>query len=121
MLRLAETRDEISVVSDQIGTPTNSVDLADAILNILPKIKNKTVQVFHYTNKGVCSWFDFAKAIFEIKGIVIKLNPIETSKYPTPGERPSYSVLNKNLIKLTYGIKIPHWRDTLIESFKANN
>ena len=74
MLRLAETRDEISVVADQIGTPTNAADLAEAILNILPQIKNETVELFHYSNEGVCSWYDFAKAIFDIKAIAIKVN-----------------------------------------------
>ena len=82
MLRLAETRDEISVVADQIGSPTNAADLAEAILNILPQISNETVELFHYSNEGVCSWYDFAKAIFEIKEISIKVNPIE--KYSIP-------------------------------------
>ena len=84
MLRLAETRDEISVVSDQIGSPTNAADLANTILNILPKINNQTVEVFHYSNLGVASWYDFAKAIFEITNITIKVNAIETIQYPTP-------------------------------------
>ena len=111
MLRLAETRDEISVVSDQIGSPTNAADLAETILIILPKIRNETIEVFHYSNEGVCSWYDFAHAIFDVKGISIKLDTIESSDYPTPAKRPFYSVLNKEKIKNTYGIKIPHWRD----------
>ena len=110
MLRLAETRDEISVVSDQVGTPTNAADLAEAILIILPKIRNETIEVFHYSNEGVCSWYDFAHAIFAVKGISIKLDTIESSDFPTHAKRPFYSVLNKEKIKKIYGIKIPYWR-----------
>ena len=118
MLRLAETRDEISVVSDQIGSPTNAADLAKAILTILPKIKNKTVEVFHYSNEGVFSWYDFAKAIFEIKNINIEVNSIESRQYPTPAKRPFYSVLNKNLIKEAYRIENPYWKDSLVSCLK---
>jgi len=113
MLRLAETRDEISVVVDQIGSPTNATDLAEAILNILPQINNENVGLFHYSNGGVCSWYDFAKAIFEIKGLAIKVKPIESKQYPTPAERPIYSVLDKTKIKKRYQIEIPEWRDSL--------
>ena len=121
MLRLAETRDEISVVADQIGTPTNAADLAEAILNILPQIKNETVELFHYSNEGVCSWYDFAKAIFEIDGLTIKANPIESAQYPTPAERPFYSVLNKKKIKEKYKIKVPYWKDALIKCMEIIN
>ena len=113
MLRLAKTRDEISVVADQIGTPTNAADLADAILTILPKISNETVEVFHYSNEGVCSWYDFAKAIFEIKQISIKVNPIESSQYPTPAERPFYSVMHKSKIQREYNIEVAYWKNSL--------
>jgi dTDP-4-dehydrorhamnose reductase len=113
MLRLAETKDEISVVADQIGTPTNAADLAEAILTILPKINNEAVEMFHYSNEGVCSWYDFAKAIFEVEGLPIKVNPIESSKYPTLAYRPFYSVLNKYNIKNWLQIEIPYWRDSL--------
>ncbi|MDB9783260.1 dTDP-4-dehydrorhamnose reductase [Winogradskyella sp.] len=118
MLRLAESRDEISVVVDQIGSPTNAADLAEAILNILPQVSNETVQLFHYSNEGVCSWYDFAKAIFEIKEISIKVNPIESTQYPTPAERPYYSVLNKSKIKEVYGIEIPYWKKSLFNCLK---
>ena len=111
MLRLAETRDEISVVADQIGSPTNAADLAEAILNILPQVSNETVELFHYSNEGVCSWYDFAKAIFEIKKFYY--TPIRSTQYPTPAERPYYSVLNKSKIKEVYGIEIPYWTDSL--------
>jgi dTDP-4-dehydrorhamnose reductase len=109
MLRLAENRDEISVVSDQIGSPTNAADLAKAILTILPKINNDTVEVFHFSNEGVSSWYDFAKAIFEIKEISIKVNPIESWQYPTLAKRPMYSLLNKEKIKSKFNITIPQW------------
>ena len=115
MLRLAETRDEISVVVDQIGSPTNAADLAKVILTVLPQIKNETVELFHYSNEGVCSWYDLANAIFEIKGQVIKVIPIDSNQYPTPAERPFYSVLNKSRIKQLYNTKIPHWRKSLIK------
>lgn len=113
MLHLAKERDEISVVSDQIGSPTNAADLAQAILTILPKINNKNVELFHYSNEGVCSWFDFANAIFMLSHLEIKVNPIATHKYPTPAKRPHYSVLSKNKIKEAYQIEIPFWKDSL--------
>ena len=120
MLRLAETRDEISVVADQKGTPTNAADLAEAILNILPQICNETVELFHYSNEGVCSWYDFAKAIFEIKVLAIKVKPIESKQYPTPAARPFYTVLNKSKIKRDSQIQIPDWRGSLRKYFKTN-
>ena len=116
MLRLAETNDEISVVSDQIGSPTNASDLAEAILTILLKISDDNVEVFHYSNQGVCSWYDFAKAIFEIKGIPIRVNPIESKNYPTPAKRPFYSVLNKSRIQKKYNIEINYWKKSLVKN-----
>ena len=113
MLRIAKERDEINVVADQIGTPTNAADLAQAIITILPKIKNEEVELYHYSNEGVCSWYDFAKAIFKIKGLTIQVYPIETSQYPTPAKRPFYAVLNKGSIKERYNITIPYWKDSL--------
>lgn len=114
MLRLAETRDEISVVADQIGSPTNAADLALTILGILPKLENNEVDLYHYSNEGVCSWYDLANAIFEIKGQDIKVIPIGSIQYPTPAERPFYTVLDKSRIKQLYNTKIPHWRKSLI-------
>ena len=114
MLRLAETKDEISVVADQIGSPTNAADLAEAILTILPKISNETVEVFHYSNEGVCSWYDFANAIFDIADINVKVNTIETYQYPTAAKRPYYSLLNKSKIKIKFQIEIPNWKDSLV-------
>lgn len=113
MIRLAETRDEISVVADQIGSPTNAADLAKAILTILPKISNETLELLHYSNEGVCSWYDFAKAIFEIKEVPVKVNSIKSSDYQTLAFRPFYSVLDKKKIKNIYGVIIPNWRESL--------
>jgi len=112
MLRLAETRDEISVVSDQIGTPTYAGDLADVILKLISS-KNTNFGLYHYSNEGVVSWYDFAKAIFEVSAIEIKLNPIKTEAYPTPAKRPAYSVMDKIKIKSALKIEIPFWKDNI--------
>ena len=112
MLRLAETRDEISVVSDQLGTPTYAGDLAEVILKIV-SLKNTNFGLYHYSNEGVTSWYDFAKAIFEVSAIEIKLNPIITVDYPTPAKRPAYSVMDKTKIKTTLGIQAPFWSESL--------
>lgn len=117
MLKLAETKDEINVVADQIGTPTYAGDLARAIHHIL-RHEKWTPGIYHFTDEGVASWYDFAKAIFEISGIDIRVNPIPTSAYPTPAKRPLYSVLSKAKIKNTYGLEIPYWRDSLARMLK---
>lgn len=113
MIRLGSERNELNVVADQIGNPTNAADLAKAILTILPKINNENVELFHYSNEGVCSWYDFAKSIFELTDSKITLNPIDSEHYPTPAKRPYYSVLSKNKIKEDYQIEIPYWRTSL--------
>ena len=113
MLRLANERTELGVIVDQIGTPTYARDLAKVLLEIIPKLNNENLEVYHFSNKGVSSWYDFAKAIFDIKAIDIKLNAIETSQYPTAAKRPFYSVLNKNKIENRFQIDIPNWRDSL--------
>lgn len=112
MLDLAETRPEINVVADQIGTPTYAGDLASAIHTII-KHEKWIPGIYHFTDEGVASWYDFTKAIFEMAGKEVKVNPIPTSAYPTPAKRPLYSVLSKSKIKNTYGIDIPYWRDSL--------
>ena len=83
MLKLSKSNSEIKVVSDQIGTPTNAFDLAKVIFDILPKIKNNNVQIFHFSNNGQCSWLEFADLIFQLKNIKLKLIPIKTDEYPT--------------------------------------
>jgi len=115
MLRLAETHDEISVVSDQIGTPTYAGDLAQVILKIINS-NNKSFGLYHYSNEGVASWYDFAKAIFEESNIEIKINPIKTDAYPTPAKRPFFSVMDKAKIKSDLNIKTPHWRESINNS-----
>ena len=116
MLRLGKERDELGVIFDQVGTPTYARDLAKSILEIIPQVSNDRVETYHYSNEGVCSWYDFAKAIFEMSNIECKVNPIETKEYPTPAARPHYSLLNKSKIKNSYAITIPYWRDSLIEA-----
>lgn len=118
MIRLGREKEELSIICDQIGTPTYAADLAKAILEILPKLKSKKLKIFHFSNEGVCSWYDFAKAIFEIKEINVKVNPIESSQYPTLAIRPFYSVLNKKKIREHYSIEIPFWRDALKHCLK---
>ena len=119
MLRLGKERPSLNVVFDQIGTPTNARDLAKAVLKIAQKIDSQEVSheilkgVFHYSNEGVTSWYDFTKAIFEIREIDCQVNPIESSQYPTPAARPPFSVLNKQKIRDVFGIEIPYWRDSL--------
>lgn len=121
MLRLGEEKDELGVVYDQIGSPTYAKDLAKTILNILPKINNEKVEVYHYANEGVVSWFDFAKEIMRMAKIDCKVKPIQTNQYPTPAKRPHYSVLNKAKIKLTFNLEIPYWKDSLDECLKKLN
>lgn len=113
MLRLGSEREELSVIFDQVGTPTYARDLAIVILEVLPQLDNNEVEVFHFSNEGVCSWYDFAKAIFEIKDLPVKVNPIQTFQYPTPAKRPFYSVLNKSKIKDKYKVDIPYWKESL--------
>jgi dTDP-4-dehydrorhamnose reductase len=112
MLRLAETRNEISVVNDQIGTPTYAGDLAEVILKIVNS-NDKNFGLYHYSNQGVASWYDFAKAIFNLSKRTIKIKPISSDAYQTPAKRPVYSVLNKTKIKSDLDITIPYWRDSL--------
>ncbi len=116
ILRLAAERDTLNIVYDQIGTPTLADDLAAAILQLIVALNDKQKikpGVFHFSNEGVCSWFDFAHAIVEIAGLNCAVKPILTAQYPTPATRPAVSILNKNKIKETLGIEIPHWRDSL--------
>jgi len=120
MLKLAETRDEISVVSDQIGTPTYAGDLADVILKII-RSKTKNFGLYHYSNEGVASWYDFAKTIFEESSIEIKLSPIKTEAYPTPAKRPVFSVMDKTKIKSRLKVEIPFWSESLLIALKATD
>lgn len=125
--RLANERDEISVVADQIGSPTNARDLACAICKVLPKLDTiNDTEIFHYANEGIASWFDFAFEIVQILGAKCEVKPISTSEYLAMNSgkiiapRPFYSVLNKSKIKAHFGLKIPHWRESLAGANLAN-
>ncbi|MFV0366624.1 MAG: dTDP-4-dehydrorhamnose reductase [Mangrovibacterium sp.] len=114
MLKLGEERDELRVIADQVGTPTYAADLAQVIMEIIKQAdSNWQPGIYHYSNEGVASWYDFAKQIHEIGQITCKVSPIATEDYPTPAQRPAYSILDKTKIKKTYGIEIPYWRDSL--------
>ena len=119
MLKLAETKSEISVVSDQIGSPTSAADLAKAILTILPMVHNKTVEIFHYSNAGLCSWYDFALEIFRIKNIKTLVNAVKTSEFPMLVKRPTYSVLDKSKIKTRFDLEITPWKASLSFAFES--
>ena len=114
MIRLGKEREALGVVYDQIGTPTYAGDLADALLRLLPEFdKLSKPEIFHYSNEGVAGWYDFAVAIHKLAGITCNVKPIRTSEYPLPAPRPMYSVMAKEKIKNSFGITIPHWRESL--------
>ena len=115
MLKLGKERDSLGVIFDQVGTPTYARDLAKSILDILPKIDNKNVEIYNYSNEGVLSWYDFAKEIMKMAKIECDIKPIETKDYPTSALRPHYSLLNKSKIKKEFNIIIPFWKDSLDE------
>ena len=124
MIRLGKERGKVSVVFDQIGTPTYARDLAGAMLDIVSQLEDGTVsadvlgQVYHYANEGVTSWYDFALAIFDEEGIDCAVTPLESYQYPTPARRPYYSLMSKAKIKDTFGLAIPHWRSSLRHCLK---
>ncbi len=112
MLRLGKEKTALNVVDDQIGTPTHAIDLAAMLLTII-KSNSQQYGIYHYSNEGSISWFDFAKKIFEINKIDIALHPIPTTQYPTPALRPKYSVLDKSKIKKTFDVLISNWDEAL--------
>ncbi|HXK75644.1 MAG TPA: dTDP-4-dehydrorhamnose reductase [Bacteroidaceae bacterium] len=112
MIRLGREREELSVVADQVGTPTYAADLAEALLTMA--IQGIQPGIYHYTNEGVASWYDFTVAIHRLAGVNnCKVKPIRTEDYPTPAARPAYSLLSKTKIKTTYSLEIPHWEEAL--------
>ena len=113
MLRLGKEKEQLGVIFDQVGTPTYAKDLAKTILEIIPKIDNDKVEIYHYSNEGICSWFDFAKEIMRMAKLDCTINPIETKEYPTPAKRPHYSLLGKSKIKSAFNIEIPYYKDGL--------
>lgn len=114
MLQVGDKKAELNVINDQIGTPTYAIDLANTVLSIIES-KKHDYGIYHYSNEGVASWFDFAVSIFELNLMNVKVNPIPTSKYPTRAVRPKFSVMDKTKIKETFNLEIPHWRDSLKE------
>lgn len=112
MLRLGRERDQLSVVYDQIGTPTYAVDLARFVVGIIAK-KSTDYGTYHYSNEGAASWYDFATAIFAEAKMPIALSPIRTYEYVLPAKRPSYSLMDKAKVKASFGIQIPHWQSSL--------
>lgn len=117
MLRLGSERNSLGVVADQIGTPTYAGDLAKVIVAIISS-KKVDFGTYHYSNEGVASWYDFAKAIFDISNTKVSISPIKTEAYPTPAKRPNFSVLDKNKIKNAMELDIPYWRDSLEKCIK---
>ena len=117
MLRLGKERDELNVVSDQIGSPTYATDLAEVILEIINdkdcQDKDRLTEIYHYSNEGEISWYEFAKEIFELAGIQCSVSPITTEQYPTPAKRPKNTLMNKDKIVETFGVNIPDWKESL--------
>lgn len=117
ILKHGAEKESLNVVFDQTGSPTYAADLADAILSIISGVIRNQVAfnagIYHYSNEGVCSWYDFAKEIINESGLKCRINPILSKEYPTAAKRPFYSVLDKSKIRENYGIEIPHWRQSL--------
>jgi dTDP-4-dehydrorhamnose reductase len=117
MLRLGNEKEDLGVIFDQVGTPTYARDLAKTCLDILSGDSSvnisKNGNLYHFSNEGVTSWYDFAISIMELGGANCKVKPIQTKDYPTLAKRPQYSVLNKSKIKTDFKIEIPYWRDSL--------
>ena len=125
MLRLGEERDELNIVNDQMGSPTYAADLANAILEIIQnkefKEENQTTQIYHYSNKGEISWYEFAKEIFKITKIECKINPIKTNQYPAPAERPKYTIMSKDKIIDAFDVNISDWKTSLDICLMSNH
>ncbi len=117
ILRLAAEKNTLDVVFDQTGNPTYARDLANALFTIIQMIEkgNFFRGIYHFANEGVCSWYDFARSIIDLKGYSTKINPVDSSAFPRPAPRPPYSVLDKSHIKKQFNISIPYWRDSLKE------
>ena len=125
IIRLANEKDTVSVVSDQTGTPTYARDLAEAIMHIISRVIRNQIAfnagIYNYSNEGVCSWYDFAVAIIEESGINCKVQPVLSKDYQTAAKRPAYSVMNKAKIRENYNLEILHWRTSLKKCVKIIN
>jgi len=118
MLNLTATQPQLKVVFDQVGTPTYARDLAEAIMHVIPS-EASVSQTFHFSNEGVCSWYDFTKMIAEYSGhTTCDIQPCHSSEFPSPVKRPAYSVLDKTKVKETFGVKVPYWTDSLRDCMK---
>jgi dTDP-4-dehydrorhamnose reductase len=113
MLKLGAERDELKIIADQAGTPTYGMDLAACIIHIIQS-KSTAFGIYHYSNEGIASWYDFAKAIFDISDTSVKVIPVKTEEYVTRAARPAYSVMDKSKIKKNFKLEIPYWRDSLV-------
>lgn len=119
ILRLAKERTELNVVADQVGSPTYAEDLARAIVVIMENDDRGVYEgVYHFSNEGICSWFDFASEIVRLSGLSCKVNPVTTEEYPTKTKRPAYSVLDKTKIKKTFEVPVPDWQESLKKCMK---
>jgi dTDP-4-dehydrorhamnose reductase len=118
MLKFGNEKNSLDVIFDQVGSPTYAKDLGKAILDILPKIKNNRTEIYHYSNEGVLSWYDFAKEIMKMAKLDCKINPTHSKNFPRPAARPYFSVLDKTKIKKDFDIEIPYWKDSLRECLK---
>ena len=114
MMNLTATKSQLKVVFDQVGTPTYALDLANAIMMVIDKFDGTQTGIYHYSNEGVCSWYDFTKMIAEYCGTTeCDIQPCHSDEFPSPVKRPSYSVLDKTKIKEVFGVKVPYWTDSL--------
>jgi dTDP-4-dehydrorhamnose reductase len=120
MLKLGKERNTLNIVFDQTGTPTNAHDLAIAIVKITEHLnQDESIRgIFHFSDEGLCSWYDFAKEIMDFAGYSCQVLPITSDKYPLPASRPNYTVLDKSKIKRTLNISIPYWKDSMIECLR---
>ena len=118
MQSLTASKDSLKVVFDQVGTPTFAGDLADAIAHIINTRQLDKTGIYHFTNEGVCSWFDFAKIICELSGNTCDIQPCYSEEFPSPVKRPHFSVLDKSKLKSTFGIRVPYWTDSLKKCIK---
>ncbi len=117
MLRLGAERGNLTVIADQAGTPTYAPDLAACILQVI-KSNSEAYGIYHYSNEGIASWYDFSKAIFDIYGMPVNVKPVKTEEFVTKAKRPAYSVMDKSKIKNTFGLEIPYWRESLVTCIK---
>lgn len=121
MLRLGSERERLNVIYDQVGVPTYARDLARFILEKAIYTENPSVNIYQYTNEGVCSWYDFAYEIMRLAGLDCRVFPIPTSAYPTPAKRPHYSLMNKEALKADFDTEIPYWKSSLTECVQLLN